>query len=149
MKLVTSALVLLLGCGGHKPLQKHPGLESRDKTNALRCEPARSDGGGLLWDPTFPRGMDGDTGTAAVAGSGGRGGVSSDRRCQQLVSLTVRAMESAASGDCATLTATDAEVCAIDPVFLANVYIKRVEGETCRPRGAVIRKCANGARPLP
>ena len=134
--------VLILGCGP-KPLQKHPHREPRPATNDLRCEPSRSDGGGLLWDPTFPRGMDGDPNTGA--GTGGGGGGTSDRRCQQHVMLTVRAFEAATSGDCVTLANTDAEVCSIDPVFLANVYVSRIDGASCRQRADVIRQCANGA----
>ena len=135
---------LTLGCGP-KPLQKHPPREPRPATNDLRCEPARADGAGLLWDPTFPRGMDGDPTPGAAHGAGGGGGVTFDRRCQQLITLTVRAIEAATGGDCVTLANTDAEVCSIDPVYLANVYVKKIEDESCRLRADVIRQCANGA----
>src|SRR5688500_18844977 len=142
VRLLVTVAVLILGCGP-KPLQEHPHREARPVTNDLRCGPARSDGGGLLWDPTFPRGMDGDPGGGAVMGGGG--GAASDRRCQQLVTLTVRAIEAATAGDCVTLANADAEVCAIDPVFLANGYVTRIQGESCRQRADVIRQCANGA----
>lgn len=144
MRLLAISSVLILGCGP-KPLQKHPRREVRSATNDLRCEQARSDGHGLLWDPTFPRGMDGEGGTGAAQGGGAGGDVTSDRRCQRLVSLTVRAVEAAASGDCVTLANADAEVCAIDPVFLANVYVRRIDETSCRQRADVIRRCANGA----
>lgn len=91
--------------------------------------------------------MDGDSGTGAVTGGGG--GETSDRRCQQLVTLTVRAIEAATSGDCVTLANADAEVCAIDPVFLANVYVTRIDGASCRQRADVIRQCANGGELQP
>ena len=78
-------------------------------------------------------------------GGGGSGGVASDRRCQQLVSLTIRAIEAATAEDCITLANADAEVCAIDPAFLAKVYVARVDGASCRQPAEVIRQCANGA----
>lgn len=142
VRLLAIVSMLILGCAP-KPLQKHPHREPRTASSDLRCEPARSDGGGLLWDPTFPRGMDGDPGSGVVMGGGGGG--TSDRRCQQLITLTVSAIEAATSGDCVTLANADAEVCAIDPVFLANVYVRHVDGASCRQRADVIRQCANGA----
>jgi hypothetical protein len=88
--------------------------------------------------------MDGDPGTGTATGGGGSGGTS-DLRCQQLVMLTVHTIEAATSGNCVTLANVDAEVCAIDPVFLANVYVRRIDGTSCRQRADVIRQCANGA----
>jgi hypothetical protein len=72
-----------------------------------------------------------------------------DRRCEQLGSLTIRGREAAASDDCTTLAKIDAEVCAIDPAFLANVFVVKVDGARCRRNGEAIRQCANGSGTRP
>lgn len=146
MRQVAIVLVLALGCH-QQPLQKH--ARQPKATDDIGCG-AGPAAGGLLWDPAFPQGTNGESDTEpAQRAQPNGGGPTTDRKCEQLGALTIRARTAAANDDCATLSKIDAEVCSIDPAFLANVFVVKVDGAHCRRNGDAIRRCANGSDAQP
>jgi hypothetical protein len=135
--------MLLLGCG-HEPLQKHA-AHPKPPVDELGCTAPPPSEKFWMWDPNFPGGG-GDTGAAPVQHAmplGASGNPDAEHKCRQLAELIVRGRDAAAAHDCPTLASIDAEVCAIDPVFLADVYVGKVDHAPCRRGGDAIRECAN------
>ena len=145
----TIAVVALAACRP-EPLQHHAERpRHRPAAQRLGCEAPPPD----ERYPAFPLvdvALRGDTtGVAPVQNGLPAGGAALDHKCSRLAELITRGRDAATAADCTALAAIDHEVCQIDPQFLVNVYVRRIDGDRCRSRAEAIHNCTTALGPDP